>query len=481
MSFFTLTPFLYQTRTILRLPPPHRASAAVARSLHATARRPGDIAIPFDYEVGPPGEHAPVADTAPRGTITPTERQIFQRIFADIEARGLKPAVELGDTTPSTIPPSRSARLIMQQAAYDAGQARPATVTSPALLSGAARDRAKALLRFPPELRSAASKALDTINRQAAMGPQGYDAYDTHDAHNAGSAAADHAAAEEDDPLETNWKAPAHTFARTVELESKRQPERTRIEGLITSAASDFELWDVLEKEVFQMPARLGIMKAAAQSDDPDPSAKPKKRGRKSASKSQSPGQTSHDPDANLETSGVDASPASPDNTPNAAEPAKLSLYVHGPLYPAYLLLALRQLDTAFAVPSPLVFSILPRIKELGLESYVLGVSTPFFNELLNIYWTRRGDLSGVLNLLEEMRHCGIYFDNRTASILNQMDTALSQLATAEDRAGFGKALMLMPDYEKSQRERIRHWHSAVDISANERQHDFGFAEATSV
>ncbi|KAI1164161.1 hypothetical protein F5B18DRAFT_616262 [Nemania serpens] len=474
MSLFTLTPFLYQTRTILRLPP-HRASAAVARSLHATAQRPRDITIPFDYEVGRPDEDVPVAaDVATRGTITPTERQIFQRIFADIEARGLKSAVELGDSPTSEAVSSRSARLIMQQAAYDAGQARPATVTAPALLSGAARDRAKALLRFPPELRSAAGKALDTINRQA-MGARSYDdnAYDAYDTNIA--------AAAHEDNLDSDWKAPAHTFARTVELEAKRQPERTRIEDLITSAASDWELWDILEKEVFSMPARLGIVKGAAQSDDPEPLVKPKKRGRNPATKS--PAQTSSDADPNLETSGIDASPwpVSSDDTSTTGDPTKLSLYVHGPLYPAYLLLALRRLNTAFSVPSPLAFSILPRIKELGLESYVLGVSTPFFNELLNIYWTRRGDLSGLFNLLEEMRHCGIYFDSRTASILNQIDTAVCHLASAESHTGFGRALMLMPDYEHSQRERLRHWHSAVDISANERQHDIGFAEATGV
>ncbi|KAI1194177.1 hypothetical protein F5X97DRAFT_14760 [Nemania serpens] len=474
MSFFTLTPFLYQTRTILRLPP-HRASAAVARSLHATARRPQDTAIPFDYEVGRPGDDVSVADVAARGTITPTERQIFQRIFADIEARGLKPAVELDDDHTSEPVASRSARLIMQQAAYDAGQARPATVTSPALLSGAARDRAKALLRFPPELRGAASKALNTINWQA-MRAESYDrdGDDAYHAYDVGLAAAD-----KDNLPDNDWQEPAHTFARTIELEAKRQPERTRIEGLITSAASDFELWDVLEKEVFPMPARLGIVKGAAQSGDPEPSVKPKRRGRKPATKP--PSQTIPDADPNPETSGIGTWPAPSDDAPNTGDPTKLSLYIHGPLYPAYLLLALRRLDTAFFVPSPLVFSLLPRIKELGLESYVLGVSTPFFNELINIYWTRRGDLSGILNLLEEMRHCGIYFDNRTTSILHQMDSALSRLAGSEDHAGFGRALMLMPEYEKSQRERIRHWHSAVDISANERKHDIGYAEATGV
>jgi hypothetical protein len=464
---FTLMPFLYQTRTILRIPP-HRVSAAVVRSLHATTRRPQkETSIPFDYEIGPPDEDSPVTDVPIRGTITPSERQIFERIFADIEARGLKPAVrEDGSSIPEP-PASRSARLIMQQAAHDAGQARPATVTAPGLLAGSAKDRSKALLRFPPQLRGAASKALDTIKQQA-LRVKSYD-----DA--VYNARAD--AAAEEDFIDDDWKAPAHTFGRTIELEARRHEERTRIEGLITSAASDFDLWDILEKEVFTMPAQLGIAGGTTEPGDPKASLKPKKRHRGSAAKSVDEAAL-NDAEPNPEASEVDATSASPDHVSSPDNPKKLSLYVHGPLYPAYLLLALRRLDTAFYAPSPLVFSILPRIKELGLESYVLGVSTPFFNELLTIYWARRGDLSGMLELLEEMQHCGLYFDTRTAGILNQVAAGVSNLANG--RSGLGQALMMMPEFEKVQRERIRHWHRVVDMSARERQGDIGFAEATS-
>ncbi|KAI0425747.1 hypothetical protein F5Y09DRAFT_334703 [Xylaria sp. FL1042] len=440
---FTLMPFLYQTRSILRMPATHRKSASIIRSLHATVRRPKDSNIPFDYEIGPPGQETP-SEPADRGTITPSERQVFERIFADIEARGLKPAIQDGDAPSIEPQPNRSARLIMQQAAYDAGQGGPTTVVSPAILAGAAIDRSKALLRFPPSLRGAADKVLNTIEHQALK------------------AQPTNAAANEDD-----WKAPAHAFPRALEVEAKRYPERTRIEGLITSAASDFELWDILEKEVFTMPARLGLIKES----------KRRKRKRKST---QPTDESNTDVEATPGDSKIDTTSAASDNTPSPDNAQSLSLYVHGPLYPAYLLLALRRLDTAFSAPSPLVFCVLPRIKDLGLESYVLGVSTPFFNELLAIYWDRRGDLSGMLSLLEEMRHCGLYFDKQTASILNRVDTVVYGLANATSRSGFGKALMLMPEYELVQRERIRHWHRAVDLSVRERRHDLRFAgEAT--
>ena len=60
---------------------------------------------------------------------------------------------------------------------------------------------------------------------------------------------------------------------------------------------------------------------------------------------------------------------------------------------------AVRERGARRALLSPLTFSLLPRIKELGLESFVLGVSTPFYNELLEIYWKRRGDLLGMMGL----------------------------------------------------------------------------------
>ncbi|KAI0206586.1 hypothetical protein F4808DRAFT_520 [Astrocystis sublimbata] len=470
---FTLMPFLYQTRTILRIPA-HRSasrpSARLVRCLHATARpaakaKAQEYDIPFDYDVGPPGEEGrgsrvdpyydedatetPAPAPAPRkGTITPSERQIFERIFVDIGVRGLKPVTR--DDGPVTDPgPAvdgsaiHSTRLIMQQAAYDVGQARPATISAPALLAGVARDRASSLLRFPPQLRAAAEKTLERIRQEAGSKYEQPRGHPTHtDADADAHANTDAGAADGEAQTANEWRAPAHTFARTIELEAKRRPERTRIENLITSAQSDFELWDILEKEVFTMPARLGL---ADKADGNQP----------------------------------EASTTPSDADPTSSEPQQLSLYVHGPLYPAYLLLALRRLDTAFSEPSMLVFSVLSRIKELGLESYVLGVSTPFFNDLLSIYWTRRGDLAGMLAILEEMRHCGVYFDNRTASILDQVDHALGLLDTGKAKSGFGRALMMMPEYEAFQRDRIRHWHREVDISVREKQDDIEYMEAS--
>ncbi|KAI0836237.1 hypothetical protein F5Y06DRAFT_298957 [Hypoxylon sp. FL0890] len=512
----TLLPFLYHTRTILRANP--RTTAAFARTLHATSRRlKRKDDIPFVLEVGDEvvdevgeeekqGDEDKQSQPTARGTITPSERRIFERIFADIRARGLKPAIK--DDSQSAAA-TRSTMLIMNQAAQDAGQARRATIAAPGLLAGAARDRNKALLRFPPELRAAASKALGAIETSAQALPNGDDiAYDE----------ATIAAGQGDDE---GWTTPPHLISRTVELEAKRYPERSRVEGLIAAAKTDFELWDVLEKEVFTMPSKLGLGRITYEPEETKPAeAQGKKKGRKkkemnetsldeTANSSEDDNATLQDAtpqdatlqDATLQDAALQDAAlqdaalqdaalqdaalqdaevaeniegiediADESNTP----PRELSLYIHGPLYPAYLLLALRRLDTAFRVPSPLAFSVLPRIKELGLESYVLGVSTPFYNELMRIYWTRRGDLSGMLDLLEEMRHCGIYFDNQTASILNHVDTAVATMAHRTIAGSFGRAIMTLPEYERALRSRIRYWHRVVDLSIQEREQDLG-------
>jgi hypothetical protein len=152
----------------------------------------------------------------------------------------------------------------------------------------------------------------------------------------------------------------------------------------------------------------------------------------------------------------------------------KLNLYIYGPLYPSYLLHGLRLLDKSFSQPSTLALSVLPRIKELGMESFVLGVSTPFYNELLDIYYSRYGDLSKMLDLLEEARHSGLYFDSDTTAVLSKAQYQTDSLVAGK-HGPFATAFMTMPEYERSMRERIKHWHRAVDISISQRDQDIDY------
>jgi pentatricopeptide repeat protein len=452
-------PFLYQTRTILRsrhLPP---TTSFARRCLHLTAPRYRSNDIPFAR--GAPGEgkgegeDIPLEEDAPRGTITPSERQTFERIFADIASRGLKPNPSR-DMPPPSPTAQRSTNLIMEMAAADAGQHRFGNIMSPAYHSDTAKDKNRALQRFPPSLRAAASRAFELL----------------HPNHHDALAEPGSSSTVEEGEDGSEWHTHNDTSMRTAELDAKRHPEQKRVEDLMTCAGTDFELWDILEKEVFTYPAKLGLRKEdSAVQADADASSK---KGRKVAKRSKERREKLKKAHASEDPSHQFAELDSSLDAPQLDE--KLNLYIYGPLYPSFLLFGLRLLDRAFAQPSTLTLSVLPRIKELGLESFVLGVSTPFYNELLDIYYGRHGDLSKMLDLLEEMRHSGLYFDEGTAAVLGRVQGQTQDLSRGKYGA-FATAFMTMPEYEQSMRDRIRHWHRAVDVSIAPRNNGTGYQE----
>ncbi|KAI0157166.1 hypothetical protein GGR52DRAFT_565525 [Hypoxylon sp. FL1284] len=444
----SLLPFLYQTRTILRASP---RATAFARSLHGSRQLRKKDDIPFVSGFGGEGgesieledEDIPSEPARP-GTITPSERQIFEGIFTEIKARGLKPTVK-DNAQPST-PTSDSTRStlsIMQSALRDAGQDTAGSAETPDTSDRTARDRKKALSRFPSDLRAAASIALD-ISGDPAAGPW------KPDGRGHGAAAA--------------VGPPSSAFANSSEIEAKRRPERIRIEGLISTARTDIELWNVLEKEVFTLPAQLGLETGTSNLVGPHAPRGADERG-KMVERKRSP----------IEFQRLAIKPQaeeSPGTEGQESSPQRLGIYIHGPLFPAYLLLALRRLDRGFHMSSPLVYSVLPRIKELGLEAYILGVSTPFYNELLHIYWSRHGDLFGMLQILDEMRQSGFYFDERTKAILRHVDWKIRDMAEKPVFGSFTRAVMEMPEYGRVMRAYFQEWYQAVDLALQKREQD---------
>ncbi|KAK7991347.1 hypothetical protein PG996_013601 [Apiospora saccharicola] len=439
-------PFLYQTRTILRTRLP--LNRTVARALHTTPTclsKKRDAHIPFEIGVKP--EEDAIPDPGAKGTITPTERQTFDRIFADIAARGAIP--RLNDDLPSPSPTARrSTNFILNAAANDAVPTRNELVASPAQLAGASKDRSKALLRFPPSLRAAANRAFNILQPN----------HPSDD--NMGSIGQQGSQTDVDDT-------PNNFILHMVEMDAKRQPEENRINQLMENATSEFKLWDVLEEEVFSLPAKFGLVL--------EPDTREKRiieqqviEGNRAARRKS----------LKKKTSNKKIKEVLEDRSRELSEEElverRQNMYQYGPLYPAFLLKGLRLLDTKFPMSSRLTLSVLPRVKELGLESFVLGVSTPFYNELLRIYYHRYGDLEKMLDLLEEMRHSGLYFDEGTAAILNQVHQQTRNLANG-DFGPFGQAIMSMPEYEYSVRTRIGHWHRGVDISIKQRDQDIDY------
>lgn len=392
--------------------------------LQAKKRRSTDESIPFEL---PPGlnltsEESRGAESAGSedgpetvSTITPTERKAFDTIFREISSRSNRPSrSHLADNVIS---------LVVQDA--DRSSTRSSS------RGNAVVDRDAALEKFPPSLRRAASMALGALNEDDAMKTdksihQQDVSNPTDDSMNSQSLGDGDLLDWDDDGLAVD------NLVKTAAIEAHRRRERRRVENLMLSAESDFKLWKSMVEGVFRMVERLGIGEKGSLAD------KASRAGKKDAAK---------------------------------RKKDELNIYVHGPLYPLLLLRGLRLLDRAFAKPSQLALSVLPHVQELGLASYVLGASAPFYNTLMSIYWYRYGDVSAVFSLLEEMRRAGLSFDEDTRDLLRDMETALAPYANGQ-HGQFVKELTAMPEYEAAFDSRLPHWERVIQSSIDDKKRE---------
>lgn len=448
----TLTPFLFQTRTLARFA---RAGPAVpsrlARSLHITPNcRRKAARDPIPFELPPELENPDTAGGAgplDTGTITPVERQAFDKIFQEISEKGKSlPTVtpkredtpDLAQTEPQFLkglynggPFNISA--IMQDAAEKHSETNPGVngldPLSPLESTYSAADREQALLQFPPSLRRAARTAYGMMET----------ARDTSVATEGGG--------QEDLGLQRDAVevvASSDNLAKKVQVEASRREARLTIKAMMEKAENDFALWDVVEKEVFTLVEKLGLA-----AKEPEPKTQKTKRRKKKKAAAE-------------EDKSADAAAAAATSKP------RLNMDTYGPVYPMLLLDALHLFEKKFSRPSPLAFNLLPRIKQLGLPSYVLGVSTSFYNKLLSVMWEHFGDATGVMALLEEMRHAGLQFDEETKSVLHQMDRVLRSADRGEN-GYFLKKMMHMPEYEPLLTRRLSNWNRHIDWNIKQR------------
>lgn len=252
-------------------------------------------------------------------------------------------------------------------------------------------NRERILEMYPPALRRAAEIALGLQAEE--------DGEDFMDAHAGGILAETAEDAEEAKRIE-DLRA-----AERASLFALHKEEKARIQTLMQSCTTDVALWQVLEDHVFSMVERLGISAHNT----------PKRREKKSKKKAQT---------------------------------TALSMERYGPLYSVHLLSALRHLDRGFATPSPLALNVLPRILELGMASYVLGVSTRFYNEVMSIYWYRYGDVASVMRLLKEMERAGLSGDGQTLRIVEAAMGTIEGLSAEEGRNAFADVLGSMQEFD---------------------------------
>lgn len=510
------------------------------------ARRPTfDSAIPFDKSsLGQEEDPAAEEDDdeieglplGHRSTLTPAERETFDHIFEEISSRGkstesmldlLKPpkvpyyedgmwkggdvpprgfveshadmisdifakiqknaeidtpaAFSKDRDPPLPLTPEEQRReeqrkagfinVIVQDAASQASRKFPFRPDQPLGSLGKSKDPTKALLRFPPSLRKAASVALGIMESDRASDDLRFHiSQDT---------------LQQNPPTEDKLAELSHlddisdtSITDRIAADTIRAQERRRVEAKMREAKTDFELWDVLEEEVFSMVEKLGISgnpKVVSRVRQPPMSirdkrkAAKKKRGKTVDEQSTAVGQ--------MEALG--AEPATMENT----HQAELSMDIYGPLYPSYLLSALRLLDQQFARSSPMALNLLPRIKELGLMSYVLGVSSPFYNTLAGILWHRYGDAKATLDLLEEMGQVGLYLNGKTEAVLYEILTFLNVAEGKGPRdernlpewyGPFAKEVVDQQEYRHVTRTRLRHWSTVIAKQLEMRRADFG-------
>ncbi|TAQ85106.1 hypothetical protein B7494_g6571 [Chlorociboria aeruginascens] len=327
--------------------------------------------------------------TGRESTITPSERYAFQRIFSDILAKSQAPPIPREAIIKAAGADKRTAI----HSKLDSILGAAMEVKNRRLQSN--EEKRAAVERYPPALRAAAARAIGLQDEVVDI----------------------------EDVIEAE-----ETALDIDQLEKLRGPERQRVEALMRGARSDFELWRVMEREVFTLINKLGLKEPVKAFRVPLKKVTSRKKTRKEAAMGEEPKPDTVMPTYSFPESGV----------------RPVALY--GPLYPSYLLLGLRLLDRSFSKPSPLTLNILPKIKSLGIVSNVLGASTPLYNELLRIYWFRYDDFRRVISLLKEMDAEGLEYDNETFEVVSDILTAQRSVAQGE-RGETLKMLWTLPEF----------------------------------
>ncbi|KAH6954856.1 hypothetical protein HG530_011041 [Fusarium avenaceum] len=377
-----LLPFLYQTRTLqLAFRRPATILFTQKAGVATETKRPRriDNSIPFEFD-DEEQANAHASDIEQEGTLTPSETEIFKSIFDDISHARLpqnkKP--QLDQQQPREAYPSTG---------YGAERRSGNTLVEKARGANFSEDFLK---RYPSSLRRAAENALGKFE----LAPKRPNLYNMTELD----------------------KAEKKQLQEWAKYESLRELERSRVEKLMQDCQTDAELWEVLEKEVFSLPEKLGIHE---QNKTAQKIRKLKKKAR--------------------------------------AQDNEAVMDVHGYLYSHYLNYGLNLLDTGFPKPSILAFNILPRIKELGLSSYVLGVSTPLFIKLAEIHWKRYGDATSAFDVLDEMKPLGLFPTEK----LGELEELIEQISdhlhscTWGAQGPFVMAMMQAPPFDATLTSRL--------------------------
>lgn len=211
-------------------------------------------------------------------------------------------------------------------------------------------------------------------------------------------------------------------------LYQQQVAQKDRIEALLAAANTDVELWNVLETELFS-PIQLLDLDQKTADLRLMASGNPKRAKKKS---------TEH---AMI----------------NSHREDHVAIITY--IYPIILRTALDHLIQNFPA-STLPFSILPRIKRLGRTSYILGASTPLYNEIIDLTAKNYADFHRIDELLQEFDPAGLEFNEETQKILESIERMGRR--GMQGRDGVNQKLIWSMDVTSAGWRKVIEWIPAV-------------------
>lgn len=389
----TLVPFLYQTATIQQGRP--LLQSIPQRSF--SSRNNKEDHIPFENaEALPPAIQD--AEQSRKTTITGSERAAFEKLYKNFSTEG--------NQAKDDLPFNHEIDSIADEwyEEDDDFEGGPASIDAvfDAVLAGLPEGKVKKSNKRPETLRTLARRILQP-----------------------------------ESPSEQRKLSEKEVVMEKARVHGIRKEERQQVQTALSSAKTDRELWDVLNREVFRLIDKLdldGLIKqqvlqqqeadAEATADEPtDKTTEPSPNT--STSKNTKP----------LNRPGTSTMHFVSTTMTHNLDP-KSDPRILFPNFPTNLVHAARQFRIYFPA-SALPFSIIPTLKDLGRSSYALGASAPLYNNIIRMAWTQLSSYDYVDELLTDMENGGIEFDVAT---LETLDWIISEDARAE-RGMMGRSL----------------------------------------
>jgi hypothetical protein len=341
----TLLPFLYQTATIQQRKPATRPAAR--RNISSRPRRhdeaPPREDIPFENAEGTLPPTVEEAQSAPKTTITGTERAAFEKLYKTFNTQGRSKSKdgeheELDQIADEYYEDDEGPNSSIDKIFEDVLQG------SPQLQKHKDGRIVRSILKKPNE-----------------------------------------APVPSKEPSSTETETPQNTKKLAAKAEKERVrklrlEERDRIDRLLKSAQTDLELWQTLDRDVFEELRKLDLDNAHSHKKEQGPT---KTRAR-----------------------------------PATASTANVDTRILFPNYPHHLLTAIQTLRVHFP-RSPLPLTILPTIKALGRSSYALGATTQLYKHLLRTAWVQQSSYAMLDTLLTDMESNIVEFDMEILEVVD--------------------------------------------------------------